>query len=174
LRLLAGGVREALGRHGKHRAWDKRQGLALSSARDAEVQARKSGASSDPDQAVIKWGKAKGKKVAELSDEDLRFYTERQEQDVANPEKAKYHPERLLAALKAEAERRAAKPTEDVEQAEEFERTIAAVREEGVAQNVNRAKLDAYIAGLKTLEQAKKALEYYRGKRASRTAGAAA
>ncbi|HET9554372.1 MAG TPA: hypothetical protein VFP50_15525 [Anaeromyxobacteraceae bacterium] len=167
--LKSRAVREVLGLKGKDRTWYKVQGLDLSAARVAEFQDRKAGASSDPDQAVIKWGKAKGKKVSELSDDDLRFYTERQEKDCADPEKAKFKPERLLAALKAEAERRAAKPTEDAESAEEFDRTIIALREEMLSQRVDATKLDAYVATLQTLEQARRALEHYRGKRAKKT-----
>lgn len=163
--LKSRAVRTVLGLGGKDRAWYLANGLDLSTARVVDFQDRASGASSDPAQAVIKWGKAKGQKVSELSDEDLRFYTERQEKDVADPAKAKYHPERLLAALKAEAERRAAKPTEDAAQAEEYERTIVAVREEMVAQRVEASAMEKYIATMKTLDQAKKALETYRKRR---------
>ena len=153
--------------------WFTARGVDLSRAKVVEFQDRSGGASSDPEQAVIRWGKAKGTKVRDLSDEDLRFYTERQEKDAADPEKAKFKPERLLAALKAEAERRAAKPTMDAESAEEFDRTIVALREEMTAQRVNQGKLDAYVATLQTLEQARKALEHYRGKRVKKSAAPA-
>lgn len=170
--LKSRAVRTVLGLAGKDRTWYQANGLDLSTARLVDYQDRASASSSDPAEAVIKWGKAKGKKVAELSDEDLRFYTERQEKDVANPEKAKYHPERLLAALKAEAERRAAKPTMDAEMAEELDRTIIAFREEAAALGVDAAKVEGYVREMKTLEQAKKALENYREKRRKRASAA--
>lgn len=167
--LKSRAVREVLGLKAKDRNWYKEQGLDLSTARLAEFQDRKSSATSDPNEAVIKWGNAKGKKVKDITDEDLRFYVGRYEADVADPEKKKFKPELMLAALKAETERRAAKPTMDAEQVEEMERTIAAIREEAAVLSVAPEKLDPFIAGLATLDQAKKALAHYREKRTAKT-----
>lgn len=169
--LKSRAVREVLGLKAKDRAWYQANGLDLSNARLAEFQDRKSSATADPNEAVIKWGNAKGSKVKDLSDQDLAFYTTRYEADVADPAKAKFKPALMLAALKAEAERRAAKPTLDAQQAEELEQLIVAIREEAAAQNVPAEKLEPYIASLQTLEQAKKALASYRERRVKKGKG---
>lgn len=45
---------------------------------------------------------------------------------------------------------------------------VIALREEAQAQQSDPVKLEAFIADLKTVEQAKGALDYYRRKRAER------
>jgi hypothetical protein len=57
---------------------------------------------------VVRWGNAKGKRVGELTGDDLAYYLKRAEADVADPNRAKYLTEnqRFLDALKQEAERR--------------------------------------------------------------------
>jgi hypothetical protein len=168
--LKSRACREVLGLKGKDRAWYKLQGLDLSASHLAEHQDRKSASSSDPDEAVVKFGKAAGTKVKDLSDDDLAYYTKRQKADVADPAKAKYHPERMLKALEAEAERRAAKPAKNAEDSEELDKTIAAIREEAAALGVSGDKLKKLEDGLKdiTLPQAQKWLEQYRQKRAAK------
>ena len=76
--------------------------------------------------------------------------------------------EALATAIEAEMAKRAAKPSEAAEQADELERLVIALREEAQAQQSDPVKLEAFIAGLKTVEQAKGALDYYRRKRAEK------
>jgi hypothetical protein len=66
------------------------------------------GASVGTPDITIAWGKAKGKKIGELTNDDLKFYRGAYERDVADPAKAQYAKsnQRTLAALTAEQERR--------------------------------------------------------------------
>lgn len=168
--LKSRAARSILGIKGKSLEDMRALGLDLSKCRVAEFQDRKSGASENPDEAVINWGNAKGKKVSELEDKDLEYYVGRYEKDVADPSKAKFKPERMLKALKTEQERRASKPTDDAAFVDEMEKLIAQVREEAMAAGVPEAKLTAYIDGLKTIDQAKVALSTYRERRKKKEA----
>lgn len=166
--LLSRAARHIFGLGSKGREDFKKLGLDLEKCRVATFQDRKSASSEDPDEAVIKWGNAKGKKVSELTDDDLVFYQKRQKADVADPAKAKFKPERLLKALDAEIERRAAKPAASAEDAEKLEKTIQLIREEaaaaGISESANK-KLEAAIAAGLSQSQADVWLETYKSKR---------
>jgi hypothetical protein len=66
------------------------------------------GASVGTTELAMSWGNAKGTKVQELADKDLAFYLGAYERDLADPAKERFkkNNERMLAALRAEKERR--------------------------------------------------------------------
>jgi len=163
-------VREVLGLKAKDRAWYLENGIDLSKARLAEYQDHKSATSADPQAATLPFGKEKGVKVCDATDETLRWILPKVRESVGDPKRARFKAqnEALVTAIEAEMAKRAAKPAAEAEQADEMERVVIALREEAQAQQSDPVKLEAFIAGLKTLEQAKGALDYYRRKRAEK------
>lgn len=58
---------------------------------DYQQGARGGGRQTSSDDVEIKWGNGKGKKLSELTDDDVRFYMEAWKKDLGDTAKAKYH-----------------------------------------------------------------------------------
>ena len=81
----------------------------------------------------VKFGKAKGQTIGQLSDEHLAWYLEVFEKDLADPEKAKYraNTEKQIAAVKAQQAARASKPRTNGEPTP-YEKCFALGKEHGL------------------------------------------
>jgi hypothetical protein len=147
--------------------WFIARGVDLGKAKVVEYQDHKGATSSDPQQAKLPFGNEKGKAVSEASDDALRWILPKVQESVNDPARSRFQAQNkaLAAAIEAELARRAAAPALSAEQAEEMERTIIAFREEAAALGVDAKKVDKYVSEIKTLEQAKTALETYRKRR---------
>lgn len=155
--------------------WFTARGVDLSKAKVVEFQDRKGSVSADPREATLPFGQAKGTKVADASDADLQWILPKIRDSVADPEKARFKKsnEALATAIQAELDKRAAKPTEDLQQAEEMERLLIAIREEAAVARVPEAQLEAHLKTLDTVPKLEASLDYYRKRRAARAAKAA-
>jgi hypothetical protein len=85
----------------------------ITGAKGHDFKGSQAGAGVKP--ATIGFGKSKSKDVTELGDADLVWYAKAYEENVGNPERAKYKKDnqRMLDAIRAEQKRRAGGPAEE-------------------------------------------------------------
>jgi hypothetical protein len=93
--------------------WERLESLGIRRGETQQVSYRSGskggGSSADASLGEIKFGRAKGKTIPELTDEDLKWYRGAFDRDLKDPEKSKYHAktQAQLAAIDAEIGRRA-------------------------------------------------------------------
>lgn len=168
--LQSRAARSVFGLGAKSREDFKALGLDLSTARIASFQDHKGAGSSDPNEAVIGFGReTKGKRVTELTDEQLADARKFLVKSIADPEKKNWEKKNklLLQAIDAEIAKRTEKPAMDQATKDELDKTLILIREEVAALGISGDKLkevESKLPGL-NLAQAKKWLAQYRDKR---------
>lgn len=182
--LQSRACRWIFGLSGKSREDFKLLGLDLTNARIATFKDHKAARSTDPEQATVRFGTAKGTKVADLSDKDLAYYlgaakadAERAAVDPATlkdpkekerAEKARKYQagnEAMLAALMKESERRKAAAAPQADDANEMDKLLVLIREEAAALDIPEEKVEKGIKGLKSVAHAAKFLAQLRERR---------
>jgi len=161
--LQSRACRSVFGLGAKSRDELKALGIDLTNARQASFQDHKSGLASDPNEAVIRWGRMKGMKVSEIADTDLSYYLNAEKKSLAAPEKAKYKKsiEAMITALETEIAKRA----KVAEGNPELDSLLIHIREECAALGVPEDKVEAGIKSATTVDIAKKWLEQLRARR---------
>ncbi len=161
--LQSRACRSVFGLGAKSRDELKALGIDLTNARQASFQDHKSGLASDPNEAVIRWGRMKGMKVSEIADTDLSYYLNAEKKSLADPEKAKYKKsiEAMITALETEIAKRA----KVAEGNPELDSLLIHIREECAALGVPEDKVEAGIKSATTVDIAKKWLEQLRARR---------
>lgn len=135
--MMVNGVTRLLGV--RHLTWEQLDALGIKQGEVQKVEynsgSKGGGGKADPTAQPLKFGRGKGKAIAEQDDENLRWYRDAFAKDIADPAQSKWKQrnEKLLAAADAEIAKR--NKAIDSPQEDEGEPTVPEGRLRGIPFN---------------------------------------